>query len=311
MRLGLLSLFLSFSFGFALLAKGEPTQVIGYLPHYRVGVIDALPYERLTDLIFFSVEPRSDGSIDFSDAKSEILKKLTTLAKSKGVKVHLCVGGWGKSKHFSKMAANPAIRLAFVRNLTDFLHKHQLDGADVDWEHPKSKAEIENFQKLLIDLKTGFRPHGFELSIAVAGWGTYLEPETIPFIDRILVMAYDQGTPHSSFSGAKRDMEHWLKQGVPKSKLFLGLPFYGRNDKKQAMTYDEILRRFKPPSDSDLAGGYHFNGPATIGKKTAYASREGFGGIMVWELGQDAKGRHSLLHTMQEEIKKHNPPAKK
>ncbi len=309
MRLGLLSLFLSF--GFALLAKGKPIQVIGYLPHYRAGVIDALPYERLTDLIFFSVEPQSDGSIDFSDAKSEILKKLTTLAKSKGVKVHLCVGGWGKSKHFSKMAANPAIRLAFVRNLTDFLHKHQLDGADVDWEHPKSKAEIENFQKLLIDLKTGFRPHGFELSIAVAGWGTYLEPETIPFIDRILVMAYDQGTPHSSFSGAKRDMEHWLKQGVPKSKLVLGLPFYGRNDKKNAMTYDEILRRFKPPSDSDLAGGYHFNGPVTIGKKTAYASREGFGGIMVWEIGQDAKGRHSLLHTMQEEIKKHNPPAKK
>ena len=219
------------------------------------------------------MEPRTDGSIDFSDAKSGILKKLTTLAKSKGVKVHLCVGGWGKSKHFSKMAANPVSRLAFVRNLTAFLQKHQLDGADVDWEHPKSKAEIEDFQKLLIDLKTGFRPHGFELSIAVAGWGTYLEPETIPFVDLILVMAYDQGTPHSSFSGAKSDMEHWVKQGVPKSKLVLGLPFYGRNDKKNAMTYDEIVRRFKPSSDSDLAGGYHFNGPATIRKKTAHAAR--------------------------------------
>ena len=60
MRLGWLFLFLGF--GFALLAKAPP-QVIGYLPHYRAGVIDALPYERLTDLIFFSVEPRSDGSI--------------------------------------------------------------------------------------------------------------------------------------------------------------------------------------------------------------------------------------------------------
>jgi len=294
MRLGLVTLFL----GFALLAKGEPDQVIGYLPHYRAGALDALPYEQLTDLIFFSVEPRADGSIDFSDAKSGILKKLTTLAKSKGVKVHVCVGGWGKSKHFSKMAADSVSRLAFVRNLVIFLKKHELDGADLDWEHPKTKSEIGNFQKLLIDLKKGFRPHGFELSIAVAGWGTYLKPETIAFVDRILVMAYDQGTPHSSFSGAKSDMEHWVKQGVPKSKLVLGLPFYGRNGKKEAMTYDEIVRRFKPSPDSDLAGGYHFNGPATIRKKTAYAIREGYGGVMIWELGQDGKGKNSLLHAI-------------
>jgi len=307
MRFGLLTLFLSF----ALLAKVESAQVIGYLPHYRVGSIDALPYEILTDLIFFSVEPRADGSIDSSDAKPATFKTLTTLAKPEGVKVHLCVGGWGKSKGFSKMAADPATRLAFVRNLTVFLQKHQLDGADVDWEHPRSKAEIENFQKLLIELKKAFAPHGFELSIAVAGWGTYLKPRTIPSIDRILVMAYDQGTPHASFSGAKSDLEHWVKRGVPKSKLVLGLPFYGRNAQKKAMTYDEILRRFKPTKDSDLAGGYHFNGPATILRKTVYARKEGFGGIMIWELGQDAKGKNSLLHAVQLGMNKQNRPAKK
>ena len=307
MRLGLLSLFLSF----ALLPKGESAQVIGYLPHYRAGAIDALPYEILTDLIFFSVEPRADGSIDSSDAKPATLRKLTTLAKPKKVKVHLCVGGWGKSKGFSKMAADPNARLAFARNLTAFLKKHELEGADVDWEHPKSKAEIENFQKLLVELKKAFAPHGFELSIAVAGWGTYLKPRTIPSIDRILVMAYDQGTPHASFSGAKSDLEHWVKQGVPKSKLVLGLPFYGRNDKKKAMTYDEIVRRFKPSPDSDQAGGYHFNGPATIRRKTDYAIREGYGGVMIWELGQDAKGKASLLHAVQLGMNKQNRPAKK
>ena len=295
MRLGLVTLVLSF----ALLAKGEPTQVIGYLPHYRVGAIDALPYELLTDVIFFSVEPRADGSIDSSDAKPATLRKLTTLAKPEGVKVHLCVGGWGKSKGFSKMAADPNARLTFVRNLTALLHKHQLDGADVDWEHPRSKAEIEDFQKLLVELKKAFAPHGFELSIAVAGWGTYLKPETIPSVDRILVMAYDQGTPHASFSGAKSDLEHWVERGVPKSKLVLGLPFYGRNSKNKAMTYDEIVRRFKPSAESDLAGGYDFNGPATIRKKTAYVIREGYGGVMIWELGQDAKGKNSLLHAIE------------
>ena len=295
MRLGLVTLFL----GFALLAKGEPTQVIGYLPHYRAGAIDALPYELLTDVIFFSVEPRADGSIDSSDAKPATLRKLTTLAKPEGVKVHLCVGGWGKSKGFSKMAADPIARLAFVSNLTAFLKKHELDGADIDWEHPRSKAEIENFQKLLLELKSAFRPHGFELSIAVAGWGTYLDRETIAFVDRIHVMAYDQGSPHSPFAGATKDMKHWEKQGAPKSKLVLGLPFYGRNSKNKAMAYDEIARRFKPSAESDLAGGYHFNGPATIRKKTAYVIREGYGGVMIWELGQDTKGKNSLLHAIE------------
>jgi GH18 family chitinase len=294
MRQGLLFLFLSL----ALLAKGESDQVIGYLPHYRSSAIVTLPYPLLTDLIFFSVEPRTDGSIDSSDAKPATLRKLKTLAKPEGVKVHLCVGGWGKSKGFSKMAADPVTRLSFVGNLTAFLKKHELDGADVDWEHPRSKAEIENYQKLLVELKKAFAPHGFKLSIAVAGWGTYLKPETIPFVDRILVMAYDQGTPHASFSGAESDMEHWVKRGVPKSKLILGLPFFGRNAKKKSMTYDEIVRRFKPSPDSDQAGGYHFNGPATIRKKTDYARKEGFGGVMIWELGQDAKGKNSLLHAI-------------
>ena len=294
MRTGLVTLFLSL----VLWAKGEPAKVTGYLPHYRAGVIDALPYDLLTDIVYFSIEPGTNGSIDSSHAQPETLKKLTTLAKPRGVNVHVCVGGWGKSKGFSKMAADPVTRSVFVRNLILFLKKHELDGADIDWEHPKTKVEVENFQKLLIELKKAFRPHGLELTIAVSGWGTYLKPETIPFVDRIHVMAYDQGTPHSPFAGATRDMKHWEKQGVPKSKLVLGIPFYGRNFKNQALGYSDILNRFKPGADSDLAGGYHFNGPATIRKKTAYAIREGYGGVMIWELGQDAKGKNSLLHAI-------------
>ena len=295
MRTGLVTLFLSL----VLWAKGESTKVTGYLPHYRAGTIDALPYEVLTDIVYFSIEPEPDGSIDSSKAKSLILKKLTSRAKPKGVKVHVCLGGWGKSGGFSKMVASPATRIAFVRNLILFLKKHELDGADIDWEHPKTTVEIENFQKLLIELKKAFRPHGFELTIAVAGWGTYLHPKTIPFVDRIHVMAYDQGTPHSPFAGATRDMKHWEKQGVPKSKLVLGIPFYGRNAENKAMSYDEIFSRFKPSSELDLAGGYHFNGPATIGKKTAYAIKQGYAGVMIWELGQDAKGKDSLLHAIR------------
>ena len=79
-----------------------------------------------------SVEPKVDGSIDSSDEAGNP-QKAEGSDHTQEVKLHLCVGSWRKSS-FSKMAANLSTRTAFVRNLTTFLRRHQLDGADLDWE---------------------------------------------------------------------------------------------------------------------------------------------------------------------------------
>ncbi|MEE3061013.1 MAG: glycoside hydrolase family 18 protein [Verrucomicrobiota bacterium] len=280
------------------LTGAQRTEVVGYLPHYRVDSLNALPYDSLTDVIFFSVEPKVDGSIDSFDAKPAILKKLRALTTPKGVKLHLCVGGWRKSKGFSKMAANLSTRTAFVRNLTAFLKTHQLDGADLDWEHPRSKSETVSFQKLIIELKTVFRPHDLELTVTVAGWGTYLHPETVPFVDRIQIMAYDQGTPHASFENAVKAIETWRLKGVPTEKLILGLPLYGRNRERVARSYARIIEEFDPPPSSDEAGGFHFNGIDTLTRKIRFVRKKGLAGVMFWELGQDAKGKNSVVRTL-------------
>ena len=129
--------------------------------------------------------------------------------------------------------------------------------------------------------------------------GKHLKRETFPFIDRIHVMAYDQGTPHAPFAGAVKDLRYWETQGAPKAKLLLGLPFYGRNAQNTARTYGELVAQFKPTPDSDIAGGFHFNGPATIRRKTHHAVHGGYGGVMIWELGQDATGKASLLDAVR------------
>ena len=273
--------------------------VTGYLPHYRSGIIDQLPVEKLTDIIFFSIAPKVDGSLDTKNAKPEVLRQLTTRAHAKKVRVHICVGGWGLSGGFAPMTANAKARAAFVQQLAAFVRQHRLQGADIDWEHPKSAAEIANYQKLLIELKRAFAPHRLWLTVAVAGWGQHLKRETIPFIDRIHVMAYDQGTPHAPFAGAVKDLSYWEAQGAPKAKLLLGLPFYGRNAQKTARTYSELVAQFKPKPDSDTDGGFHFNGPATIRRKVQHAVRGGYGGVMIWELGQDATGKASLLNSVR------------
>ena len=158
-----------------------------------------------------------------------MLRKLTARAHAKKVRVHICVGGWGLSAGFAPMTANAKARTSFVQQLTAFVRKHNLQGADIDWEHPKKAAEIANYQTLLIELKRAFVPHRLWLTVAAAGWGKHLKRETFPFIDRIHVMAYDQGTPHAPFAGAVKDLRYWETQGAPKAKLLLGLLFYGRN----------------------------------------------------------------------------------
>ena len=272
--------------------------VTGYLPHYRAGTIDKLPVEKLTDIIFFSISPKADGSLDTSRVKPEVLEKLTQRAHAKNTRVHICVGGWNLSGGFVPMTTNAKARAAFVRNLTTYVRAHQLQGADIDWEHPKGAAQIADYQKLLIELKRAFSPYRLWLTVAVPGWGDHIQPATFPSIDRIHVMAYDQGTPHAPFDGTVKQLRHWESRKVPKTKLVLGLPFYGRNAQDATATYAEIIRKHRPTPDADVAGGFHFNGPATIQRKTAFAIQQGYAGVMIWELGQDVAGKSSLLNAV-------------
>ena len=51
---------------------GHPV-VVGYLPHYRSGIIDKLPVEQLTDIIYFSISPKADGSLNTASVMPGVL----------------------------------------------------------------------------------------------------------------------------------------------------------------------------------------------------------------------------------------------
>ena len=51
---------------------------------------------------------------------------------------------------------------------------------------------------------------------------------------------------------------------------------------------------------------YYYNGEETIKKKTKLALDHGFGGMMMWELGHDAEGSHSLTQAISEVIQSEN-----
>jgi GH18 family chitinase len=280
--------------------------VIAYIPEYRFDGLDIAVGERITELIAFSIEPRPNGELDTSRLGPGVFAKLRALKDRHGSRVLVALGGWERSRGFAPIATNAKARAVFASNLTRFCREHRLDGADIDWEHPANAAENEGYGALLAELKHAFAPHGLLLTMALADWQ---DPGALAYqsVDRIHVMAYDHDGPrHSTFEHAKADLNAFVARGVPKAKLCLGLPFYGRNsrDGKVEATYAELVRKEHPAHDVDEAGGFYFNGIDTIKRKTRYANDQGFGGVMIWELGQDAVGADSLLHAIDDAISK-------
>jgi hypothetical protein len=70
----------------------------------------------------------------------------------------------------------------------------------------------------------------------------------------------------------------------------------------KTLTYAELVRTYRPAADVDEVGGVYFNGIRTVERKTKYALAHKLAGVMVWEVGQDSRGEHSLLRAIRRTI---------
>jgi chitinase len=284
-----------------------PFRVVGYLPDYRLKQIDPSTTARLTDVVFFSVTPEARGRFVspalYAQTTTALLKQLR---EKYGVKVHLCVGGWNRSQGFAEIAASSQSRKQFAEGLTAYCRLHEFAGADLDWEHPANERESTDYGLLLSEIASRFRNHKLQLSIAMAAWQT-LTAEGIKAVDAVHLMSYDADGEHSTIEQSQADINRLKQAGVPPEKILLGLPFYGRGitDRNLTKTYAEIVSTGKP-TDADVMDGLYFNGPTTIRNKTRLAMDQGLGGIMIWEIGQDAPGEKSLLKVIESERNRRN-----
>jgi GH18 family chitinase len=106
---------------------------------------------------------------------------------------------------------------------------------------------------------------------------------------------------------AVSDLAYWATtRTVPKDKMNLGVPFYGysfgNNNVVESMNFGDIVAAFPGAATVDsynIHGGttVYYNGIPTIQNKTRLALQQA-GGIMIWELSQDAIGSNSLLKTI-------------
>lgn len=283
-------------------ARTQPFKVVGYMT--PAANIDAIDFSLLTHINYSFLIPRANGTTRPFGAPNH-LRKVVVEAKKHDVKVLIAVGGWGWDKEFETLAADPAIRTKLAKRVAEFCATYQLDGVDIDWEYPNAGASSAHFAALAIAFRSAL-PAGALVTAAVLADATDAEgisTDAVGHLDFINLMAYDgPRSDHSSYAMAERSIASWLARGIHPDKLVLGVPFYGRPGNA---TYRTLLASDPATANGDrvLFNGVeqNYNGPATIRRKTELALQLA-GGIMIWELSQDARGSDSLLRVIGETV---------
>lgn len=274
-------------------------KVVGYMPSWA-GSVSAIQYSKLTHINYAFLLPTATGGFQAIENPSK-LQSLVSSAHANGVKVLIAVGGWnnGDDSGFESTAANSSYRTAFVNNIMNFVNQYGLDGVDMDWEYPDPGASANNYAALMTQLATALHAQGKLLTAAVVGInGESILSSVFSQVDFLNLMAYDfNNYDHSTYSYASQSLSYWKGKGLPASKAILGVPFYGRPSWE---TYATLIGRGADPY-ADTYQGVGYNGITTIKSKTDLAYAQG-GGIMMWELSQDAVGTYSLLSAIHERV---------
>ena len=186
----------------------------------------------------------------------------------------------------------------------------------MDWEHPRvDGGSAQAYEALMLDLADRLHAEGKLLSAAVLSGATadgniYYDAAAhsdavLSAVDYINVMAYDggDGQRHSSFEFAVNCGTYWREtRKLPADKVVLGVPFYAR---PSWAAYGDILSTVPDAWQYDHMSyngmDVWYNGCATIAQKTSYALQT-LGGVMIWEVTQDAAGEHSLLTAIGQTI---------
>jgi GH18 family chitinase len=207
-----------------------------------------------------------------------------------------------------------AHRSAFVRRIANYVRENDLDGIDVDLEGSSINSD---YGKFIVDLSMALKPQGKLVTAALShlnGAGN-VPRAAIDLFDFINIMAYDKtgfwnpSVPgqHASMDFAIESLNYWVARGLPKAKCILGVPFYGHSFGAANTTYSYryIVSIFAGAENQDQitinGSTIYYNGIPTIRRKTRFVVDGQYGGIMIWNLGQDedTSDAKSLLRAIE------------
>lgn len=290
--------------------KKSEFRIIGYFKGDLETEAIKIDYSKITHLNVAFINPDSNGN--FLEVKG--LNRIVETAHAHQVKVLASIAG-GRAPKYYRSLMSPSLRNRFISNILKLMIEYKLDGIDVDIEAALITPDYNTF---IVELAKSIKPKGLLTAAVATEYGPLYADSSLSKFDVINIMSYDRTGPwrpqlagqHAPFSMAVSDLLYWQKdKGVAKEKLSLGMPFYGYGFSTlgaTSMSYKKIITSYAGAEERDEVmvengGTMYYNGITTIRKKAKLALEEA-GGIMVWQLLQDASGSNSLLEAINEEV---------
>jgi len=322
-------------------AYSEPV-IAGYYPSWIKTEFPAqnIAVDNLTHVLHAFVKPNTNGSLNYDS--DFLYPLLNTRVHSAGKKILVALGGWGGSAGFPSMAANKQSRDNFVSIITAFCINNNYNGIDIDWEHPANAVDRENLVSLVKELRKAFDESGKELLITMAvtagSWnGQWIDYNSlIEFIDWFGCMTYDFHGSWTDHAGHNSPLysppsDHCgsvdagfkylnLTRKVPKEKILIGIPFYGKEFNasqlygpstggEKTFRYNEIIPLINNGwtyywdnismvpylINTGQTKLITFDDTLSVRLKCDYAREKGLAGVMIWALGYDVVGNRQLL----------------
>lgn len=308
--------------------------VFGWHPFWSNGSQVNYNWDLLSDLSYFSYEVDANTgnaltTHNFSSAQA------VTDALNNGVRVNLCVTLFSDHATF---LGNPTARQTLISNLISLVQNRGAHGVNIDFESMPSSVSAD-YTSFMIDLCTQMHSQipGSQVSIAMhaVDWSGFYDIAALePHVDLFCIMGYDYYWTGSSNAGPNDPLFHfqntynytlsksvtyYLDQGVPNSKLILGLPYYGREwevtshalpatttangvaalyrtvKNNNSGDYDPANRNVEPESRSVYYNFYNGGTPVQcfiseedqLGERMEFINQRGLAGMGIWALGYD------------------------
>ncbi|KAF7559432.1 hypothetical protein G7046_g4714 [Stylonectria norvegica] len=239
-----------------------------YYPSWRIyknKPPSCLDTKAITHIFYAFVGVNEDGTLrridEWADDNKEVdgVKGcLAAIAKLKcehpHIKTIVSIGGGSSSKEFANLAASRDARQTFAQQAKEFCDKYNLDGVDIDWEHPQTPEDGHNYILFLEAIRAALPSPTYLLTSALPVGEYCLRHIDLPIAARLLdllnLMAYDFAGSWTDVSGhhaqllppsrnldevyptlrqsGQAGVEYVLARGFPSSKLLLGVPVYAR-----------------------------------------------------------------------------------
>lgn len=254
--------------GAASAAYAADRVLVGYYAVFGDLPVEQVPWKHLTHACHAFLRIDAQGKPVASETVPN--PSFTADARKNGVQALLSVGGGETATGLQRAAGDPQRTATLVDEIVAIAVDSGYDGVDLDWEFPYDAASRDAYSRLVLALRAGLdsaaaktnRAKPFLLTLAVSPdpfFGEWVDVQRVlAAVDWIHVMTYDMagaGSPHAAHNApmfasphdperewrsVEGAMGYWSqKRGVPREKLVVGLPMFGRSVAAEA-PYEEL-----------------------------------------------------------------------